>query len=483
MRWAASARILDSIEGIDTPALVAPPAGSLGRTRPGALAQIWARLAERPVRTITLVWAACVAVFLISVPLPHSDHLIVGSDGIGYFANLRSVVFDHDLNLVNDYRALTGFVPPHAATPKYSIGMALVWLPFYLVAHVTVLLARALGFGVSDSGYGYPYQTAVCLGTMAYGYVGLRLTYRLCRERWSESAALGGTLLTWLGSGAVYYLVFENSMAHVVSIAAVAGLIVWWRLGRQRSRLAYFGGMGALVGLAAMVRPQDAAFGLLPAADLALRGLAAARPFDRGAVRALLRDAAMLGGGAFLAYLPQFATSWVVYGTPLGNGYSQRGIGFDFGSPHLYGTLFSSWHGLYSWHPVLLLATAGLFLVVRAERRYGLLLCVALAVQVYLVACWAFWWSADAFGSRLLLSNIPIFAVGMTAALAWLAQRRSGRTLVAVLAAAALLWNGLFIVQFRGNFVSPSDPLTFSQMTVGKITVVPHAISKLLHRV
>jgi hypothetical protein len=276
--------------------------------------------------------------------------------------------------------------------------------------------------------------------------------------------------------------VFENSMAHVVSIAAVAGLILWWRIGRHRPAPAYFGGMGALVGLAAMVRPQDAAFGLLPVADLALRGLRGARPFDRAPVRAVLRDAVMLGGGAFLAYLPQFVTSWVAYGTPLGNGYSQRGIGFDFGSPHLYGTLFSSWHGLYSWHPILLLATAGLFLVARIDRRYGLLLCLALAVQVYLVACWAFWWSADAFGSRLLLSNIPVFAVGMTAALAWLAQRRSGRTLVAALAAAALLWNGLFIVQFRGNFVSPSDPLSFRQMTIDKLTVLPHGVRKVLDR-
>lgn len=481
LRGGRSGCILDSIEGTDT-SLVVPAPELLGRSRPSAVVLSWSRLAGRPVRTLTWVWTACVAVFLISVPLPHADHLIVGSDGIGYFANLRSLVFDHDLNLVNDYRALTGFVPPHASTPKYSIGVALLWLPFYLVAHVLVLLVRTLGFGVSDSGYGDPYQTAVCLGTMVYGYVGLRLTYRLCRELFSNAAALGGTLVAWLGSGAVYYLVLENSMAHVLSIAAVTGLILWWRVGRDRSAWRYFGGMGALVGVAAMVRPQDAAFALLPMAELALRGLRAARPLDRVAMRRVLRDSAVFGCAAFLAYLPQFVTSWIVYGTPFGNGYSQRGIGFDFGSPHLYGTLFSSWHGLYSWHPVLLLATAGLILVMRNDRLYGLLLVIALAVQVYLVASWAFWWSADAFGSRLLLSNLPIFAVGMTAALAWLAAQRGGRTVVAVVATAALVWNGLFIIQFRGNFVSASDPLTFRQMTVDKLTVVPDGVRKLLER-
>src|SRR5690242_6530102 len=67
------------------------------------------------------------------------------ADSPGYFAYVRSLVLDHDLDFANEW-AHWGLKPlPTTPTGRmsnpYSIGPALIWMPFFLLAHVYVWLA------------------------------------------------------------------------------------------------------------------------------------------------------------------------------------------------------------------------------------------------------------------------------------------------------------------------------------------------------
>src|SRR5712692_10644907 len=53
----------------------------------------------------------------------------ITSDGALYFAHLRSVVFDHDLDIAAELDALHQPPRPHHVVP---IGPAIVWAPAYL---------------------------------------------------------------------------------------------------------------------------------------------------------------------------------------------------------------------------------------------------------------------------------------------------------------------------------------------------------------
>ena len=435
--------------------------------------------ARRPYRTAT---ALCIVVFILYIPtlrVPHSYGLLVGSDGISYFANLRSIVFDHDLNLSDEYLRLTGTTPVGAETAKFPIGVPIMWLPFYLAVHLVMLTLHAAGRPVAADGYGAPYQFGACVGTMMYGYLALLLMIRLCREFFDRTSSLIAAGLIFFGWNVVYYDLFENSMSHMMSMFIVSAMLVWWRCGPRERTALYWGGIGVCIGVAAMVRPQDAAFGVAPGLDLATSLLTAVRTNSRPETQRLLIGGLILGTFTLIGYLPQAFASWATYGSPFTSGYFVKGETFGWNTPHVFDVLFSRWHGLVTWHPLILFALAGLYVLWREHRFYAAQLSVAVALQMYIVASWHEWWQGDAFGSRMLINCAPVFALGLAGLITW-ARRRLDWRILCTMCLLALLWNGLFIVQYRLGFVSKSYPITWQELTVDKITMLPR-IPRMLH--
>jgi hypothetical protein len=81
----------------------------------------------------------------------------------------------------------------------------------------------------------------------------------------------------------------------------------------------------------------------------------------------------------------------------------------------LWGTFISSRHGLFIWHPITLLASAGLFLLFRVNRELAGVCIATLALSVVSNCTIYDWWGGAAFGMRRLLSVSPIFAIGLAA--------------------------------------------------------------------
>src|SRR5438552_1720015 len=80
--------------------------------------------------------------FLALLRVPRVDGQLLGSDGVYYYVYLRSLVIDHDLDFTNEYTyyhvstATAPKTPTNLAPNKYAIGPALLWMPFFLAAHV-----------------------------------------------------------------------------------------------------------------------------------------------------------------------------------------------------------------------------------------------------------------------------------------------------------------------------------------------------------
>ena len=111
------------------------------------------------------------------------------SDGFYYFAHLRSLWFDGDDNLANDYRLLGFGDKPHLFVPTptgyaqsaWSMGPALAWAPFFAVGDRIARTLAARGHAVAIDGTSYPYRQAVCVAGLFWGLVGLFFCYRLAR--------------------------------------------------------------------------------------------------------------------------------------------------------------------------------------------------------------------------------------------------------------------------------------------------------------
>jgi hypothetical protein len=423
---------------------------------------------------------------LFALTLPLVTPRVRGADEIEYFSYLRSAVFDRDLQFENEYRyfyerdpqGLAGFKSTfmdrrEEATGRpinfASMGAALLWSPFYLLAHAGVLLARAMGAGVAADGYSTPYLAAVSFASALYAFLGLLLAHHAA-VRWArvgETAATLAAAALWLGSPLLYYSTLAPGFAHACSSFTVALMVFLFLRARERGgdgpRLGDWALVGAAVGLCALVRDQAGLLAIIPGAFLLMQ--------VRRQPVVTLQRAAVMGAAAALVVAPQL----FAYHALNGRYGPSRLVGrkMTWWSPHVLEVLFDPGHGLFLWTPLLLLAVTGLLLAVRRRetRRLSGLLALGLLSQVWINGCIESWSQAGAFGSRRFVDVTVVFAWG----LAVLVDRLLPRLGTAALTAAVALfawWNVSLMVQF-GLRLMDRQRLEWPRVAVSQFTEVP----------
>ncbi len=444
-----------------------------GREVAGALARVHARRIgfERPLLLL-------IGLYLLTLPLVTHD--IRASDEIEYFAYLRSLAFDRDLDFRNEYEHFFNRAPrkytdnrfketfldtatPTGKRPNFGpIGTAVLWSPFYAVGHLVAVTGRALGLDVAVNGFSKPYLWAITFGSACLALAGLALAYRLCRTLVGPGAAFWATLTVWLATPTIFYSHLAPGYSHAASLFAISLLLFLWNRWRDVMTVPRWAALGAAGGLAAMVREQDALFLAVPAvyAGLGLpwRG---AWSVERGAWGARVGEAArtvggvaVMGAAAIVTFAPQLLTYQVLNGAMRPNRHVSDKM--QLIPPHFWGVVFSPAHGLLFWSPVLLVALVGLGLLIRRNPRLGLALLAGFLLTWYINGAIKTWTTAGSFGARRFLNCTPIFVAGLAYAYEALGRARDGRwrLLVPALSLVAVAWNAGLIVQFVLEYMS-----------------------------
>jgi hypothetical protein len=427
---------------------------------------------------------ALTVVFLLTLPLVTLK--IRGADEIQHFAHLRSIVFDGDLDHGDEYARFYAGDPDGLAGFKETflerrepdtgrhinfapVGSAVLWSPFYLLAHGGVLLARALGSDVSADGYSRPYVAAVSYASALWGFVGLLLVHDALR-RWAhveEPATTWTVAALWLGTPVLYYMTLAPAFGHANSLLTVSLLVWLWLRARERpdSGLGSWALIGAAGGVAGMVREQDLLFLAVPGLGLAWDTV------QRREWRAGFGRGVALTLGAALAFLPQLLAYRALTGGFSPTRLVRRKLSYT--SPHFLEVLFDPGHGLYFWCPLLLLATAGLAWAFWRRRDLTVgLLAASFLLQAWINGSLESWTQAGAFGSRRFVSTTAVFAWGLAAVVAF-GLRRFGRAATAAALAVLVWWNVSLIVQF-GLKLMDRQRLEWPRVAVNQVTEVPH---------
>jgi hypothetical protein len=466
--------------------------------RPGAL---------RPKRLLLLF-------FLFSLPLLNPW---VRGDGVGYYAYARAPLIEHNFDFAHDYlsantsfrearideygqpkasfRTRTGHLDNH-----FSVGPAILWSPFLLLAHGGVLLARAMGSSVTADGFSAPYRITMAFATALYAFLGLLISFRLARNYVEERWALLATIAIWWASSLPVYMYFNPSWSHAHAAFAVAVFLWYWHETRGARTLRQWLLLGALAGLMLNVYYANAMVLAVVAVEAvsqylaAFRGAASGGPVDRSAVTQtadrfavaqtnvaqLLCRHLLFGAVMLVCLLPTFLTRWIVYGGPFESGYVPL-KDWLWKSPVFLAVLFSSNHGLLAWTPILLLAVLGLFYFWRREPRVGTpFLAAALAFYLF-ISCYPDWAGISSFGNRFFVSLTPLFIVGLAVLLERFAGLFRSRT-AALVAAFAILacfmaWNAGLMFQWGTHLVPARGPVSFREMAHNQFSVVPRQLA------
>ncbi len=439
------------------------------------------RLERHPLAHLAVLYLGCIVIFLVSVPLPRVDGQLVGSDGTYYYAYLPSLLIDHDLDFSNQYRRLMPQLSansspplPDGTTNKFAVGAALLWFPFFLLGHGIALILNASGFSTVPDGMGFAYQIPTLLGSITYGFVGVVLVYRICHRFFSPLSSALAAILIWLATSLIYYMTAEPSMSHACSFFAVALFLELWLRFRPLPDLRQWVLLGITAGIVALVRLQDATWLVLPCMD----SLLALRKSRNVGWRRQLGGICCFGAAAWVTFLPQMVIWQILNGSIVRPGYVHAHEGFFWLAPKTLKVLFSLCHGLYSWHPILLFATAGLVLLYRKNRLLPALLGLMFAVQIYVIGSWHAWSGGDAFGGRMLISSLPALALGLAALVDWAAERRA-MPIVVSLSLILVVWNALLLAQYRFRYISQGAAVNLDDMTLGKLSMLQDIVSRI----
>ena len=275
------------------------------------------------------------------------------------------------------------------------------------------------------------------------------------RGYFGDGIAVAAALAIWFGSPLAWYSTRHASMSHALSAAVCSGVVLLSLRLRENVTLSRVFALGLAIGFACAVRPQNITIALVPLfiAD----------------VRPLLRRAHALLLGGLIAALPQLIVSTVLWGGPLvfvnigGRAHSWQ----MFTRFRPLETIFSWYHGLATWTPLLVIAIAGLFLLYRHDRGLARAGLATFAAQWLLLSTLERWfWGGASFGQRRFDSCTIFFILGLAAVL-----HRLPRWLGALMTIAACAWTmGLFIAATRLNlnrFQTPDQLLAAFQSALG----------------
>ena len=355
-------------------------------------------------------------------------------DAVSYYVYARSAVFDGDLQFDNDYQLSYPTAGEHFASKEldqvetatgrvanlFAIGASLLWLPWLSLLRMAAPFI--FGNGIGLSGYERYFVSNLATLSALFGFLAILLSYRVAQGALNRRLALAAAVTLMFVTPLLYYQFREPMYSHTASALAVSLCVyVWWRGHDQSGTVWRALGLGALIGLAGLVRWQNLAYLLLPFVSTLILWLRKSDWRKRQAWQPHLLYLLLAGVAALAVFSLQMAVWKVLYGSfitiPQGDSF------IEWRATFLIPLLFSSFRGLLPWMPVFFLAVTGLLVLSKRNPQLGVPLLLMLLLAVYINGSTRDWFAGGGFGPRRLTSELVLLVVGYAAFLQLLPRR------------------------------------------------------------
>ena len=363
-------------------------------------------------RTLSIFLFCCAIV--LSVVLIHKMNFdnwryAIYQDGRGYYSYLPALLIYNDPSC-SFYKNESVTKPDSAnfinyidgkPVNKYFCGVALLQLPFFSASHIYAKLS-----GENPNGYSKPYQWGVALAALFYFLAGLFFLWKFLEKfNFGKWIRIIVCICFAFGTNLFHYAVFEPSMSHVYSFAAISAFLFSARsffLFPSTKKIIV---VGIILGIIALLRPANLLILFsLPLVSGNLENL-------KNGFSWMKKNSFQLLTGfvpfVFICSIQLFLYKWQTGHYLV---WSYKDEGFNFLHPHVFGTLFSYEKGLFIYTPMTFLSLFGLIFIFKRSRFLFLSLIFVMAVIIYVVSSWHEWKYGFSFGLRAYLDFYTLFA-------------------------------------------------------------------------
>lgn len=302
---------------------------------------------------------------------------------------------------------------------KYTSGLALLYSPFFFVAH---WLAPVLGY--PEDGFSLPYQLILSLGGILWAIFGLILLRKLLLRLFDDKITSITLLLIVLGTNYFQLSAFDGTLLSHNYLFALYALLLLTTI-RWHERPSYTKAfiLGLTCGLITLIRPSEMICVLIPL----LWNAGSWRQFtfrfkiikiNLYYVLAFVTPALLIGF-IQLYYWKSVSGNWLFYS------YDNPGEGFRFFPPYILDFLFSFRKGWFIYTPLMIFAFAGFFTLYQRHRAWFPAVLIFVLLDLWIVSSWSCWWYAGgSFSARAMLPAYVLLAVPLASLIEVVSEKR-----------------------------------------------------------
>lgn len=283
---------------------------------------------------------------------------------------------------------------------KYSMGQAIIMLPFFGMAHIYTHLSNTY----PTDGFSYPYQVAIGIGMFLYAFIGLFFLRKILLYYFKDTTVAILIFLYILGTNYLDYIAIDQAMTHnplftIYTLLVFTSIQFYHKPTITKSLF-----IGTLIGIAILIRPTEIIAVIIPL----LWGIASIPDLKNRMLfiknnlpQYLYATAIMIAvAGLQLIYWKYVSGQWVVY--------TYQDQGFYWSRPHILDFSFDAASGWLRYCPMMLLPFAGLYYFIH-NRKNTWAVIAFLIIAFYIVTAWDIW-NYGNFSGRAMIQYYPLLA-------------------------------------------------------------------------
>lgn len=299
----------------------------------------------------------------------------------------------------------------------YTMGMAILYSPFFLIGHVWAILG-----GYPSDGFSYPYQFCVSSGMMVYIIVGILFFRKFLLLFFNERVTSIVLIILLLGTNYFREAIDYNMGPHAVLFAFYCILIYYTIKWHNTPKWKYIIPIGFSIGFLTLIRPTDVICVFIPL----LWNIKNKQSFlDKfKLVKQNYMHVVLLCLVVFLIGLPQLIYWKYQTGSFFYNSYWNQNS-FDISESHFSKVFFSIRKGWLVYSPLIAVSFIGFFFLRKDLLKNGrLAVFIFIGLNVFILTHVPVWFNAGSFGQRFMVQSYAVLAIPLGAFIEYIYNMR-----------------------------------------------------------
>jgi len=314
---------------------------------------------------------------------------------------------------------------------KYTYGVALMQLPFFLTADI---LAKPLN--QKRDGFSPVYHWSINIAAIFYLFFGLIFLNIYLKSLFRSNISLLVLMSIFLGTNLYYYSIDETGMSHIYSFFLFSSFLYLQRKTQYLSKTNFIKNlfMGFIIGLIIVIRPTNILFLLsFLFLDIDNKNEVLKR------IKRLLNYRTSLGIfiTGFIIILPQLLYWNYANGSFIS--YSYGNEGFNWSNPQILSTWFSPNNGLFTYTPFYFLLLASMVFMIINSIKNGMFFLFMFFLISYVFSAWWDWTFGCSFGARSYVEYLVLFSIPLAYLFQYISEQSTAKKIIFGLIVFALI--------------------------------------------